>query len=258
MLKIFAEGKELKYYPITADENYTSHAGLGGLISMGGGIQYALDFGVPVNLDITTNMDGKVIQRGSDLGNYIAVDFGEYQVCFVHVFMHDRWVKGSVIKAGTPICSIAPTNLNGGYAVHLHIYATKNYKPYKIRDIIFYTEPAPAPDLSAEVASLKAKVATLTQTINTLTAEKSVLTGEKAALNASVVALTDQMNQFKKDIEQCAVDKNKLVERAVNAENRVVKLQEEVERLSLVTVDNMKLSDVIRWIGKTLKSGWSA
>jgi hypothetical protein len=134
MLQIKVNNTPLKSYPITQDENGPYHKGLKGLVQMGGGMQYALDFGnMKAGYKVTANQDCKVITRGSNYGNYIAVDFGSYQVCFVHVYKHGS----GTIKAGQPICQVAPTKYNGGYAVHLHVYGKKKYKDYRVRNLIF-------------------------------------------------------------------------------------------------------------------------
>jgi regulator of replication initiation timing len=134
MLQIKVNGRPLKSYSITQDENGPYHKGLRALVQMGGGMQFALDFGnMRAGYKITANQDCKVITRGSNYGNYVAVDFGTHQVCFVHVYKHGS----GTIKAGQQICQIAPRQHNGGYAVHLHVYGKKNYKDYKIRNLIF-------------------------------------------------------------------------------------------------------------------------
>lgn len=133
MLQIKVNGEPLKSYLITQDENGPHHRNLKSLVQMGGGMQYPLDFGgMGVGYKVTANRDCKVITKGSNYGNYVAVDFGTYQVCFVHVYKHGS----GTIKTGQQICQIAPKKYNGGYGIHLHIYGKKKYKDYRIRNLI--------------------------------------------------------------------------------------------------------------------------
>ena len=137
-LKIFVNGKELKLYPITQDENGISHKGL---TYKDGTLQYALDFGnMKVDYPVTLNDDCKLTYRSDSAGNYVVVQpihFPEFKLMSVHVYKHFSTAVGKVCKAGNLICKIAPTTQNGGCAIHLHISCRKNGKAFKIRDLIY-------------------------------------------------------------------------------------------------------------------------
>lgn len=137
-LKIYVNGKELKNYKITQDENGTSHKNLK---YADGTLQYALDHGdMKVGYGISLNDNCKMTYRSSSAGNYIVVQplsFPEYKLMFVHVNKHFTTTVGKICKTGNTICKIAPTTENGGCAVHLHSSSRKNGKAHKIRNIIY-------------------------------------------------------------------------------------------------------------------------
>jgi hypothetical protein len=137
-LKIYVNGKELSNYPITQDENGSSHKWL---TYADGTLQYALDHGdMKVDYAVTLNDDCKLTYRASNAGNYIVVqpvNYPEFKLMFVHVYEHFSNTIGKVCKKGKAICKIAPTTQNGGSEIHLHDSARKNGKAYKIRNVIY-------------------------------------------------------------------------------------------------------------------------
>ena len=184
MIRIFSNGKELRTYPITQDESGVYHKNLK---YADGTPQLALDFGnQKVGYSITMNVDVKVTYRSSAAGNYIVVQYGSYKFMFVHVYKHAA--LGSTVKKGAPICYVAPTAYNGGYAVHLHTSARKDGKSYPIRKILFASEVDPC-------QAYKDKAASLTkQLVN----EKKISARYKVQYDAAV----DKYNDYEKEMEE--------------------------------------------------------
>lgn len=270
MLKVYVEGKNLKGYTITANEVYGQHQGVG-LASMGSPVQNALDFGCPVNLDVSVNTQGKVIQRGSTLGNFIAVDYGEFQICFVHVYLHDKWVKGSIIPAGTVFAAIAPTTLNGGYAPHLHIYATRNYKTYKVREIIFAAEPVTPPAnpcqsyidematyksqidiIRNENVTLKSQNETAVKQLRILESERDFLKVENSELSAKLSGAVESNKALEIQGVALQTKVEELTKSGYAQTLRIDELESEVARLKEFSLENLKLSDFVAWVGLKL------
>lgn len=141
-LKFYCNGKELKNYPITQDEyGKTSHLNCK---YSSGVLQRPLDFGdMKVGYAHTLSDDCTLYSRGSDGGNWICVrpvHFPQYYIMYVHQNAHFSTTKGAVCKAGQPICKVAPSSENGGYAIHLHISGRENLKEFFIRELIFKQE----------------------------------------------------------------------------------------------------------------------
>lgn len=107
-----------------------SHYTLKALAVLGGGNQYAVDFRAAEGSYITSKRVGKVIYGGK---GYVVVEFGIWQVCFVHVHKFAR--VGSVIPAGTPLCYVAPKSVSG-VAPHLHVYITRKRKSYRLTSLL--------------------------------------------------------------------------------------------------------------------------
>lgn len=140
-MKIFVDGKPLSSYRVTQDENgvyyengkkYTngSHKNL----KYANGVpQYAWDFSCMVGKKVTLDVDCLRVSHSIRDGNWTRVKAGAREIMFVHV---DRHASG-IIKAGKPICYIAPKSTNGGYPPHLHDSATKDMKAYHVSDIIW-------------------------------------------------------------------------------------------------------------------------
>jgi uncharacterized protein YraI len=130
---IYSNWVPLSSYPISQDESGPSHIDL----KYASGVkQLPIDFaGQKVDFPLTLDVDCKVTYSSKLQGNYCIVQAGEFKIMFVHVYQHAA--VGSTVKAGGVICRIAPTTLNGGYAVHLHISGRKNDAEYAVRNIIF-------------------------------------------------------------------------------------------------------------------------
>ena len=183
MIRIFSNKKELRTYPITQDENGVYHKNL----TYSSGVpQLALDFGnQKVGYPITMNVDVKVTFRASNAGNYIVVQYGSYKFMFVHVYKHAA--LGSTVKKGAPICYIAPTTYNGGYAVHLHTSARKDNKAYAIRKILYATEVDPCQIYKNKITSLTKQLAE----------QKKI----SARYETQYMAAVDKYNEYEKEME---------------------------------------------------------
>lgn len=102
--------------------------------------QEAIDFSIPAGVPITFDYDVKVEFTSPGSGSYVKVTAGgtklgikRYTFYLVHTY---KWAKpGTVVKAGKPVCYIAPTSVTG-YPAHLHIYAKKFGLRFKVRDLI--------------------------------------------------------------------------------------------------------------------------
>lgn len=79
--------------------------------------QKAIDFAIPSDVVITADQDITVIYRGYDSGSWCRVKYGQRYFRFVHTY---NWAGGTV-KAGQPICTIAPSSVTG-FGSHLHLF----------------------------------------------------------------------------------------------------------------------------------------
>lgn len=89
--------------------------------------QKAIDFAIPQEQVITANKDCEVLATDHNLGSYMLVKIDGLKVFLVHTY---KWSYGH-IRAGEPICRIAPTSVSG-VGPHLHIYAEGK----RIKDIL--------------------------------------------------------------------------------------------------------------------------
>jgi len=106
----------------------------------------AVDFGSkPAGTAVYAIADGVMSTQSSGAGSYciLDVDDSDFRIFYVHTY---KWLpKGSKVKKGQKICEVAPSSVNGGYAVHLHLglgMVNGSY-PYLMdyfdRDIVFKT-----------------------------------------------------------------------------------------------------------------------
>jgi len=147
MLKIYANGIQLKHFKITQGENGASHR----KAVFGNGVsQNALDFAIPAGYVITCNKSVRASSRvgtkwrgNYDKGHYILISVDGWIITKGHTYKHAR---AGLVPTGVPICTIAPKGQNGGwkdatgrhsYGVHLHLGGMKNSKASKIRAELF-------------------------------------------------------------------------------------------------------------------------
>jgi len=91
-----------------------------------------IDFSIISGKVITTNFDIKVISYATSRGPWIKCNIigTPYMVAFVHIYRQPK--IGATIKAGSPICTIAPKSVTG-LATHLHI---DEWTGFSIRKLI--------------------------------------------------------------------------------------------------------------------------
>ena len=105
----------------------------------------AVDFGgVSVGKSVYAIADGTITTVSSTSGSYCVLTVKDSPIKIFYVHCYKFIKKGSVVKAGDKIAEIAPTSVNGGYAVHFHLGLNLGYNlmDYMDRNIKFATKYA--------------------------------------------------------------------------------------------------------------------
>ena len=156
---IYANGKDLALAPVTQNENgkyYRNSAGtyfkpilaefdkatppvgykkyLGGshTVYISNANRNPIDFSIVSGASISMNVDVNVLATNPIDGSWCKITpvGSNYVIALVHTY---QWAKG-LVKAGSPICKIAPQSVTG-FAPHLHIDEWSN-RGLKIRKLI--------------------------------------------------------------------------------------------------------------------------
>ena len=105
----------------------------------------AVDFGsVTVGKSVYAIADGTITTVSSAYGSYCVLTVKDSPIKVYYVHCYKFLKKGTVVKAGDKIGEIAPTSVNGGYAVHFHLGLNLGYNlmDYMDRNIVFATRYA--------------------------------------------------------------------------------------------------------------------